>query len=192
MKPNELYKIPNLFSPQEVDHISSLIDSPADRSNFYQHEDLGRLNMEIFNVSPQLDANLTNLINELTGRTLTMASPLIVEYSNKYGSPHLPPHFDGDSNEVIIDYQLSSNTRWPIGLNISAHDLEDNSALIFNPNTNVHWRPHKTFNDGEYVRMMFFRFFDEKSPADYSYLPHHPEDPIFKEARECRDSFSLD
>lgn len=192
MNPNEPHIASNLFSPEEIKAITSLIDSAISSNNHRQDQRLGRLLIEDVPLPESICNTLDSLALDLTGRALyTNATVSVAEYSNKYGAPELPPHFDGDDNELIVDYQLSSNTRWPLGINKSAYDLQDNSAVMFNPNTNVHWRPHKTFKDGEYVRMMFFRFYQD-SPPDYSHLPNHPDDPIFEEVREYRNSFSID
>lgn len=195
MNPNEVHKVSNLFSVKDLKLFSALLESAINITDSASHIDLGR--ESLCNVSTEISeeivTKLTKLVNTLTDRTLTMRNYQlsVVTYSNRYGTPNLRPHFDRDNNELIIDYQLGSNTRWPLGVNTSVYDLEDNSALIFSPNTNVHWRPHKTFKDGEYVSMIFFRFFDEKSPVDYSHLPGHPDDPEFDEVRKYRDSLEL-
>ena len=196
MNPNEVHKVSDVFSAEDLESIASLLADATPIPDSTPNIELGRelLTNDSTEISGELISKLTNLVNSLTNRTLTLRDHRlsVFTYSNKYGAPNLRPHFDGDNNELIMDYQLSSNTRWPLGVNTSVYDLEDNSALLFNPNTNVHWRPHKTFKDNEYVSMIFFRFYDENSQTDYSHLPHHPDDPTFKESREYRESFSLD
>ncbi len=110
-----------------------------------------------------------------------------VVYSSEYGEPNLPPHFDGDSTDLIINYQLDSNTSWDIALDTEVYPMEDNSALIFNPNESIHWRPHKTFKEGEYVRMVFFRFYNPAGRSDYSHLNFMQDDAIFKEPNKLRE-----
>lgn len=185
---NNICKILNLFSEEDVITIQNALDSLPKSSSSIK-ENLGRLSVEGVVLPRPLIDKLVDLVNDFSGNKLTFTNPpLYVEYNNKYGEPHLPPHYDGDYNDLIIDYQLSSNTEWPLGVNLQSIPLEDNSALMFNANTNIHWRPHKTFKDGEYVKMIFFRFFSEETTSDYSYLPNHPEDPIFKEAQDYRES----
>ena len=77
-----------------------------------------------------------------------------------------------------------------MGLNQKTYTLSDNSALVFNANKEIHWRVHKEFKEGEYVKMLFVRFCNPENMSDYSYLPHHPDDEMFKEAREFRDSLN--
>jgi hypothetical protein len=184
--------ISSLFSLEELQVLNQLIERlPA--SSYRHHKELGRVNIEFVETPKHFTDKLTALVNDVYNSDLEMNwPPLCVEYSSKYGAPELRPHFDGDFNEVIIDYQLSSSsnlgTEWPIGINMQTFSLKDNDAVMFNPNANIHWRPRKTFHEGEYVRMMFFRFFKSTNKSDYSYLPNHPDDPVFAEVCNFRDS----
>ncbi len=183
----------DLFSQEELSTLNQLIQIIPDHK-FQVHESLGRLQTNDVLLPKNLSSKLTTSISTVLGKQVKMVTPVWVEYSNKYGSPNLPPHFDRDSNEFIINYQLASspNTVWPVGVNCQTYPLTDNSAVGFNPNTNVHWRPHKTLAPGEYVQMIFFRFYDPVNLADYSYLPNHSDDPIFTEVSAFRDSLPSD
>jgi hypothetical protein len=179
----------DLFSPEELSTLEQLIQIVPE-SSFQIHESLGRLQTNDILLPSNISDKLTALISAALGKQVKMVTPVWVEYSNKYGSPNLPPHFDRDSNEFIINYQLASspNTVWPLGVDCQTYSLTDNSAVGFNPNTHVHWRTHKTLAPGEYIQMIFFRFYDPANLADYSYLPSHSDDPIFTEVRSFRDS----
>jgi hypothetical protein len=129
---------------------------------------------------------------DLSDRDLTLSKfVLYVEYNNKYGNPDLPPHFDADKNEFIFDYQLESNTSWDLGVNMDVHAMEDNSALVFNPNLNIHWRPVKDFEDGEYVRMVFFRFYNAENPTNYSHMKYTQEHDVFADVISFRTSLAI-
>jgi len=121
-------------------------------------------------------------------KDVRLGNILYVEYNNKYGTPNLPPHFDGDSSKFVVNFQLSSNTAWDLGIDFDIYSIEDNSALIFDPNKNIHWRPKKTFKDGEYVKMIFFRFYDLNKQVDNSHLRLSLNDKIFKNINDFRDS----
>lgn len=190
--------LPALFTAEELQTINQLIQELPD-SSYRHHKELGRVNLEFVRTPQHFTDKLTELVNGVYATDSSSSSklemnwpPLCVEYNAKYGAPALPPHFDGDFNEVIIDYQLSSSThlgtQWPLGVNLELFQLQDNDAVMFNPNTNIHWRPRKTFHEGEYVRMMFFRFFKSTNKSDYSYLPNHPDNPVFKRVSDFRDS----
>ena len=192
-KNNDVYIIDNLFSQEELDRTHSLLlpENLTPDQKSYPDTELGRLYVEEFMVPESVSDRLLSLVRELTDSNLEMSGALYVKYSLEYGQPNLNPHFDGDRSNFIVDYQLGSNTIWPLGVNLDIYPLKDNQALLFNPNENIHWRPRKTFNSGEYVEMIFFRFYDPEIPVDYSYLPHHPDDSAFTEVRAFRDSLDI-
>jgi hypothetical protein len=179
-------KVDNVFSWEHINLINEIIST-------YETEDdytLGRVYIgDIRNSFTQtITDRLYKIVDDISDAPLVIDHALYVEYNGKYGQPNLPPHFDGDTNDLIINIQLSSNTRWDLGLNLETHQLEDNSAMVFNGNTEIHWRPHKEFQEGEYVKMLFVRFYNSANRSDYSYLPMNQSDEIFKEVRELRDS----
>jgi hypothetical protein len=181
-------KINNVFSKEDIDILHKFFENSKDNS---LQEIYGR--MRYFGphdggLSWEIQTKLTKKVNDLLGTSFVGELSLCVDYSNKYGIPDLPPHFDGDTTEIIVDYQLDSNTTWELGINKEVVSLENNSALVFNPNTNAHWRPRKSFNEGEYVRMVFFRFRNLEKITDYSHLRLSQDDPIYAEARAARDS----
>lgn len=178
-------RIDNIFLPEEIDQIKDIIS----KSEHTVHKDLGRtdaLDLEQ-HIMPEILDKLTNIAKDLSGLPLKMTHVMSVEYSNLYGTPNLRTHLDGDRNDLIINIQLDSNTVWDMGLNQKTYTLSDNSALVFNANKEIHWRVHKEFKDGEYVRMVFVRFHNPENISDYSYLPNHPDDKMFWQARAFRD-----
>jgi hypothetical protein len=82
-----------------------------------------------------------------------------VEYNKKYGQPCLNVHKDNGSCGFILDYQLSSNISWPFGVEESTYNISDNSILAMYPITHYHWRPNIEWNEGDFVRLIFFEFF---------------------------------
>jgi hypothetical protein len=183
-------KINLLFTKDELRVLNSLISE--DKKNILQtvDEQLGRIQVSNFGktLNSLFYTKLSKIAKEVSGKDLSFANKIYVEYSNQYGAPNLPPHFDGDSSDLIINFQLQSNTSWDIGLDLTLYSLQDNSALVFNGNEYIHWRPHKVFNDGEYVKMIFFRFQDVKNPLDNSKLRYSLDDKVYKEVNEFRDS----
>ena len=184
-----IVKIDNIFSLEQmriinnaISILSEEIDSTLGRSCIWDIRN---------SFSQDIEDALENIVKNITGAPLTMDHAVCVKYSAKYGQPNLPPHFDGDTNDLIINMQLESNTSWDIGLNLETYTLKDNSAVIFNGNTEIHWRPHKEFKEGEYVKMLFIRFYNTENRSDYSYLPNYPSDPVFDKARAFRDSLKF-
>jgi hypothetical protein len=181
-----------LFSAEELDQIGQALELAYLHKTYYTNPTLGRIQASDFHLPQALYDKLINLVKDVSGRDLAIVTPpLFVEYNLEYGQPNLRPHFDGDYNEYILNFQLTANTVWPLGVDLDIYELSNNSAVLFQPNKNIHWRPKKVFSQGEYVRMIFFRFFDSENQSDYSYLPNHPDDPVFKEVSDFRDSLSL-
>jgi hypothetical protein len=182
-------KVNNIFSWDELKLINDMVPTQENEID----DNLGRVYLgEIKNIlTQQMQDKLYKIIDDVTDAPLVMAHAIYVEYNSKYGQPNLPPHFDGDTNDLIINMQVSGNTRWDLGLNLETYQLEDNSALVFNGNTEIHWRPNKEFKEGEYVRMLFVRFYNANKRSDYSHLRDHwPSHDIFKEVREYMESLN--
>jgi hypothetical protein len=179
-------KINNIFSWEQMQFINEALST----YDTYDDYTLGRIYVDDMKNSftQEIKDKLYKIVDDITDAPLVIDHALYAEYNGKYGQPNLPPHFDGDTNDLIINIQLSANTRWDLGLNLETYQLEDNSAMVFNGNTEIHWRPHKEFQDGEYVKMLFVRFYNSSRRSDYTHLPMNQIDEVFKEVREYRDS----
>jgi hypothetical protein len=189
MQKGEIYKVTDLFTKEEVDYLIDKVEKNIVTSSELNDE-YGRICIFDINVPDELIEKLNKIVSEMFGVELMGQLSLAVEYNLKYGAPNLPPHFDGDDIEIILNYQLSSNTSWAVGVNTEVFDMEDNSALIFAPNANAHWRPHKKFEEEEFVRMIFFRFVFPDRRLDYSHMRYVIPDPIFDDAHKFRNSIS--
>lgn len=176
----------NIFSEEEIE---SLYETIKDNEPEI-HGELGRIqyNLLLNTIRSKTVDKLSDVVKEVTDLPLQIRSATYVEYNSLYGKPNLPPHLDADTNDLILNIQIESNTDWAIGLNLKAYDIKDNSALVFNPNKEIHWRAHKEFKDGEYVRMLFIRLFNPDSPSDYSHLDLLQDDEMFTDAIAFRDS----
>lgn len=193
-------KIDSILSQKQIDRFRTLTDNldvpkneegelVYDEENEYSiSKDLGRLQFTIKDVSYPVELKLTKIVNSLLNTNYRLSGTTYVEYNSKYGVPNLPPHFDGDETDLMVNYQLLSNTSWSIGLDKQVYSLEDNSALIFNPNQSIHWRPRKVFKDGEFIKMIFFRFVDVKNKKDNSHLRYTLEHEELKDVNDFRDS----
>ena len=151
-----VYKINDLFSSAELNILYAFINSIVipikdDGTYIYDTDNgwedctiskyLGRLQTSS-EVPKEVCDNLSSIAKSISLKELTSSGMTYVEYNKKYGTPNLPPHLDGDGKDLIINYQISSNTSWDIGVDLGTHSMEDNSALVFNANKNIHWRPH--------------------------------------------------
>lgn len=182
-------KINNVFSDEEITKIKKVIQSTI---NSELDETLGRKTVQLQSndLGGELNKKLIKIAKEYSSANLLFLGCSYVEYASKYGSPNLPPHFDGDASNLIINYQLESSTSWDIGLNKETYEMQNNSALVFDPNKSIHWRPIKTFNQGEFVSMVFFRFFDKDNPKENEHLRYSLDNEIYKDANTFRNSLS--
>ena len=179
-----VYEVSDFLLPEEIEVIERGI-----KSKKIDKEDvvLGRILYQVPDLNDIIHAVQKRVAN-LVGKELDSISGVFAEYSSKYGQPNLPPHFDGDNNSLIIDYQYKSNTSWGLGVDTTVFEMEDNKAIIFNPNEYPHWRPHKTFEEGEEITMIFFRFPDRSGKTDYSHKRQWPGDEIFADIQKIRDN----
>jgi hypothetical protein len=186
MKP---VKVKGIFSEEDLEVLNDMYENAAE--SYYQDIDtnlfLGRRSVGGMD-PPDCVKKIVKLAEKFNDKGLTMRAWNFAEYNSIYGQPHLVPHWDGDDTELLINFQLSSNTEWGVGVDEKLFILEDNSAVVFNPNGSPHWRPIKEFKDGQYVRMIFFRFYNEDNPADHSYLPRDYRDPVFDKINDIRNN----
>lgn len=70
--------------------------------------------------------------------------------------PNLTPHFDNfPEPRFTFDYQIKSNTSWPLVVEGKEILLSDNQALTFSGTHQIHWRAKKIFEPGEFIDMIF-------------------------------------
>jgi len=115
--------------------------------------DPGRETLELFPLPEKIINKISSLISKDSG--YSYVGTTYCEYNLKHGNPQLPMHFDGNKNNVCFDYQLESNTEWPIIVDNEEYILKNNDALLFDPGYKLHGRPNKTFIDDDYVNMFF-------------------------------------
>jgi hypothetical protein len=184
------YKINDVFTQNQIDYLTKTIDN----TKKIVDKVLGRAIIKDIKNSFTEDIvnRLHKISKEATGLSLSIDHAFYAEYNKRYGMPNLPPHFDRDKNCLIINFQLSANTSWDLGLNKNIYKIEDNSAVLFDGNAEVHWRPHKVFKEGEYVKMIFIRFFNPKNIIDNSHLETVEDNDFFKNINVFRDSSLTD
>jgi hypothetical protein len=181
----DISTVTDIFSEEEIASLYETVEANEPEI----HHELGRVqyNLLVSTVKQKTFDKLINVVKQVTDLPFQIRSATYVEYNSLYGTPNLPPHLDRDTNDLILNIQIESNTNWALGLNLQTYEIKDNSALVFNPNKEIHWRVYKEFKDGEYVRMLFIRLFNPDSPSDYSHLPEYPDDDMFKSVVAFRD-----
>lgn len=183
-----MYRFDNIFTQEELSHMKDIV-SLAQNEDSEIRKDLGRLSLDNVILPETYIYKIAKLVKNVSPMMLVNnGQPLTVIYSAEYGQPNLPPHYDGDDVDLIVDFQLDGNTTWSLGLDEHLYSMKNNTALAFNANKYIHWRPHKEFKEGEYVTMMFFRFFSPVKRSDYSHMSLSQNSPAFDSVKSFRDS----
>ena len=198
-----IHLVEDIFDKSQIQSFNQIIDSfpipiidgeyvSSDKNNGTGVcEELGRLQISDIqrDVPEATKKHINDMVKSFTDDPISLKHVMYVEYNCKYGEPNLPAHFDRDDGDLIINYQLESNTSWEIGVGLKKYDLKDNSAIAFNGNTNIHWRTHKYFKDEEYLKMIFFRFHNPANPSNYNHAPENQDDEAFQEVIKIRGRF---
>jgi heptaprenylglyceryl phosphate synthase len=105
-----IHKLNDIFTPSQVESLNEIVDRlvipKVDNSPGSQYvssinnngtgvcEELGRLQVSDIWSSEELLKKINQIVRSLTDMPLSLKHSMYVEYSNKYGIPNLPPHFD--------------------------------------------------------------------------------------------------
>lgn len=117
---------------------------------------------------------------EFTGVTFMRWSN---EFKEDRGNPFLGVHLDSNNNlGILLDYQLKSNTDWPLAIEKDVYEMKDNDMVYFYPTDQYHWRVNKNWLDGEFVDVLFFEYGAVGKPRT------EQDEDIKKELADYRDS----
>ena len=114
-----VYEVSNFLLPDELKMIENLMEY---RELHKEDGVLGRILYTIPLPNEMKDA-IQERVENLVGRKLDRIGEVFAEYSSKYGQPNLPPHFDGDTNSLIVDYQYRGNTSWGLGVDATVFEM---------------------------------------------------------------------
>jgi hypothetical protein len=157
--------IDNIFSDQDYEHIYKIVNIAMDSEDKYSKFIVAGNGMKryIFGTNSKIIKNLETKINDFFNIKVDHAGGFFARYTNELGGkPELGPHHDnaGDGYFCLtFTAQLNRNIDWKICVFDSMFDLDKNQAVIFSGNTNIHWRPDITFNDGDYLDIFVCHFY---------------------------------
>lgn len=131
----------------------------------------GRVDIRHLKIPQDIIDKVTKIVMDTMDNSFTdvvFSFIIYAEYSLKSGgNPKLEPHFDiSEGSTIILDYQLESNVSWDLIVESESFTLKDNDGILFDPLSNIHYRPVQSFKDDEFVRMLFFRFGSSKPVAE--------------------------
>lgn len=156
----------NVFSKKEIEDINLAISLKKDETQIQTFLGRTRLDYEgndIYKLPKSILDKANLLMKEFSDynkRKYVFKYFTLVEYNNEYGMPQLGPHKDTCAFTGTILCQLESNVSWDLYVEGIPYTLIDNSALLVNARDQDHWRLHKTFNDGDYIKMVFLHYLD--------------------------------
>jgi hypothetical protein len=170
MKYNESNTIvKDVLTDEEIASIYKMLETPS------QKYVMKRFNQKIsdFQLPPSVAKKIVDHCEKISGESgLVISEYQFARYTNIYeedgtlGAPLLSPHYDETFKEprFTFDYQMKSNTTWPLVVEEREYPLEDNQALTFSGTHQIHWRTKKVFSDEEFIDMIFFHL--KKSDAE--------------------------
>ena len=143
-----------------------------------KRNNLGRLDINEVPLPPSIIDKVTKLAKDNCQIDVDIERLIAVtyaEYSLKYGQPKLDVHKDRDpfakdkeSNVggagVVLTYQLESNVSWQVGSNKDLYTIPDNGILMLYPRQDYHWRTIRNWNDGDFVKVLFFEMLTPDVP----------------------------
>ena len=149
--------IENLLTESEISDLYISIKKPY--KNYVM--DLYVQQISDFRMPKSIEDKIISHIEEITGLSgfemeYQFSRYELLNANGETAMPNLTPHFDGfEQPRITFDYQLNSNTLWPIYVEGKEFVLKNNEALTFSGTHQIHWRPPKDFSEGEFVEMVF-------------------------------------
>ena len=143
-----------------------------------KRKNLGRLDLNELSLPSNIVDKVIRLAKENCQVDLKierLISVTYAEYNLKYGQPILEVHKDRDPIRngevthtggagVVLTYQLDSNVSWEVGNNKDLYTIPNNGMLVFYPRQDYHWRTIRKWNEGDFVKVLFFEMFTPNSP----------------------------
>ena len=142
----------NIFSWDGIGNLGDYKDS-------YQNGQVVNSQLGKVFFSLNLPESITNKIKNLDylkNKDVHFVGIVYTEYNNEYGVPNLNMHLDKLEDVILFDYQLDSNIDWPLIIEDTEFQLNDNSGILFIPGKLIHGRPDISFNNNDYLKMIFF------------------------------------
>jgi hypothetical protein len=161
--------VKDVLTTGEIASIYKMLETPS------QEYVMKRFNQKIsdFQLPPSVAKKVVEHCEKISGESdLVISEYQFARYTNIYeedgtlGAPFLSPHYDETFKEprFTFDYQMASNTSWPLVVEEREYALEDNQALTFSGTHQIHWRTKKVFSDEDFIDMIFFHL--KKSNAE--------------------------
>jgi hypothetical protein len=178
----------DLFDTNELQALKNFLNKFED-DRFIDEPQLARtrLNTDAQQFPRELFTKLNKIATEIFGSRLILNNIYSATYSKSFGNPTLTPHLDPSDAVFCIDYQLDANTEWDLAVEGQLYRLKNNNALTIATNVQAHWRKIKTFNEGDFVTMVFFHFHDYTKKVPFTTM-----DEVTKSYDKWKDVYHND
>jgi hypothetical protein len=158
----------NVLNKEDIDSLYYLLDNSTE-SQRHISKGWGQKSWTL-DISKGIIDKIEKIIKEIYGDDWYLEVPRVARYDNSLDCiPYLDPHIDNFlDHRLTLDIQLRSNIDWPIMIDGVSFDIKDNCGLIFSGTKNVHWRPERTFEDGDFVDLLFCHFRSKNNKYEIS------------------------
>jgi hypothetical protein len=175
-----MYKfIENVFSKTEIDYLKDIVKEKETIKLYNIRPDTGRLAIDLGLIKPEIIAKVQGIIQNIYGKDYKIKDVGFQRYKLEYGFPNLRPHVDDQQCQVVFDYQVESNKKWDVVVEGNSIGLNDNDAVVFEGEIDVHWRNPVHFKLNEYVSMINFNAVNRDHWSNFT-----KTDPISPEKRQ--------
>jgi len=173
-----MYKIiENVFSETEIDYFKLMVKQKEILKLVYIRPDTGRLAINLTSIKPEIIARIQGIIKNIYGKDYEIKDVGFNRYKLEYGLPNLIPHVDNNKAQVVFNYQLESNKKWGLVIEGDPIILNDNDAVVFEGEKDVHWRNPVHFKSNEYISMLNFNAVDKHHWSNFTKIdPIGPEE----------------
>lgn len=149
----------NVLSIDQINYLKTLRKNLNGRVDSKKGRELRPVPSNDF-LSKDIEDKLTDIASSFYGKKLKLYAVAFGRYSAEFGIPKLPPHIDEVPSQFTLDYQLDGNIEWAIIIEGNEYLLKNNSALVFEGEHVLHWRPKRNFKSDEFIDLMWFQFID--------------------------------
>lgn len=163
----------------DLEYKYGIVDA-SEQSHHHQPRimrDLSRVVTE-FEMPQEIEKIIDGYILPMYKHPIKLSHFSYLGYDGKYSdyeiTPSLPPHIDAAHTLLTFNYQLGGNFDWDLYVDGEKYELRNNDAVIFSSVNQVHWRPKRKWQKGDFCEILTVNY----SPLDDWRFDPHGIDPL--------------
>jgi len=138
-----------------------------------------------FDAPSDIEQTMDKHVKHLYPEEIKLCHYSYIDYDLRHGegryAPSLPPHIDNTETIVTFNYMLDGNIDWDIYIDNKPYSLKTGDAILFSAINQVHWRPKRSWKEGEFVKILTF---DYSPLSDWRFTGEsYPLDPVLYQDR---------